>query len=64
MVKSVLLALAIATGTVQAAFMGPPGIPGVAWGAGTKLGFGFNGLGGDGADADSDEKPEPKLSAG
>eukprot|EP00571_Detonula_confervacea_P016016 CAMPEP_0172307996 /NCGR_PEP_ID=MMETSP1058-20130122/8729_1 /TAXON_ID=83371 /ORGANISM="Detonula confervacea, Strain CCMP 353" /LENGTH=141 /DNA_ID=CAMNT_0013020319 /DNA_START=98 /DNA_END=523 /DNA_ORIENTATION=- len=64
MVKSVLIALVMAS-TAQAAFMGPPGIPGVAWGAGTKLSFGFNGLGSPADDGEADaEKPEMKISAG
>mmetsp|Transcript_34592 Transcript_34592/g.73693 ORF Transcript_34592/g.73693 Transcript_34592/m.73693 type:complete len:104 (-) Transcript_34592:290-601(-) len=58
------VAVAIAISSAQAAFIGPPGIPGVVWGAGTNLGFGFNGLGSEKADADSDEKPEKKISAG
>lgn len=59
MVKSVLLALFMAS-TAQAAFMGPPGIPGVA----TKLSFGFNGLGSP-ADVEEveAEKPEAKITA-
>mmetsp|Transcript_7427 Transcript_7427/g.13085 ORF Transcript_7427/g.13085 Transcript_7427/m.13085 type:complete len:142 (+) Transcript_7427:164-589(+) len=61
--KSVFLALAIVTGTAQAAFLGPPGIPGVAWGAGTKLGFGFNGLGSEKADEPEGE-PDKKISSG
>ena len=63
--KSVLLALVIAASPAQA-FLGPPGIPGVARGSGTKLGFGFNGLGSErDAATDSDkDKPEKKITAG
>ncbi|EED94191.1 predicted protein [Thalassiosira pseudonana CCMP1335] len=53
--------------TAQAAFI-PSGVP-VAWGSGTKLGFGFpSGFGGSKADdnkADAEENaPEKKISAG
>ena len=42
-----VVTIAIACSTIAEAFIGPPGIPGVAWDAGTKLSFGFNGLGHD-----------------
>ncbi|KAL7546877.1 hypothetical protein ACHAWF_011172 [Thalassiosira exigua] len=63
MKNSVLFALVVASGAADAAaFIGPPGIPGVTWGAGTKLGFGFNGLG---SDSESDEAPpEKKITGG
>lgn len=67
MAKYFLLALAAATGTVQTtAFMGPPGVPAVAWGAGTKLSFGFNGLGSPKEEEEpaAEEEPEKKISAG
>ena len=67
MARSLLVALALAAmGTAPAAafLVGPPGIPGVAWGAGTRLHFGFNGLGSEKAEEDSAEKPEKKISAG
>lgn len=60
MVKCIHLALVIA-GTSQAAFLAPPGT--IARGAGTKLNFGFNGLGSPPDDGKPDaEKPE-KITA-
>ncbi len=67
MVKSaLLLTVALASTAQTAAFLGPPGIPGVAWGAGTKLSFGFNGLGSPSDDSEKDaaDEPEKKISAG
>lgn len=66
MVKSSIVAIAIVAAASSAeAFFAPPGIPGVAWGAGTRLQFGFNGLGSNDDDkaADAEEVPEPKISA-
>ena len=61
MVNCVRLVLVIA-GTPQAAFLAPPG-PTVAQ-AGTKLNFGFNGLGSPPDDGKEDaEKPEKKITA-
>jgi len=54
----------IACSTIAEAFIGPPGIPGVAWGAGTKLSFGFNGLGQDQDEETKEEETEKKISAG
>lgn len=66
MTKSILLA-AIMVPICQGAFLGPPsGIP-VAWGVGTKLGFGIPGFGGGSNKDDTDEgseKPKKKISAG
>jgi hypothetical protein len=61
MVNCVRLVIIIA-GTSQAAFLAPPG-PTVAR-AGTKLNFGFNGLGSPPDDGKADaEKPEKKITA-
>ncbi|KAL7472246.1 hypothetical protein ACHAXS_012573 [Conticribra weissflogii] len=66
MTKSILLAVVMVP-ICQAAFLGPPsGIP-VAWGEGTKLGFGIPSFGGGSKNDDTDdasEKPEKKISAG
>ncbi len=66
MTKSILLAVVMVP-ACQAAFLGPPsGIP-VAWGEGTKLGFGIPSFGGGSKNDDTDdasEKPEKKISAG
>lgn len=61
----VVIAIIIACSTITEAFLGPPGIPGVAWGAGTKLSFGFNGLGQDqDEETTKGEETEKKISAG
>ena len=61
MVNCVRLVLVIA-GTSQAAFLAPPGLT-VAR-AGTKLNFGFNGLGSPPDDGKADaDKPEKKITA-
>ena len=59
-----VVTIAIACITIAEAFLGPPGIPGVAWGAGTKLSFGFNGLGQDQDEEINEEETEKKISAG
>lgn len=64
---AVVAAIICCSATPAAAFLGPPGIPGVAWGSGTKLSFGFNGLGTPKEDTeiDSDKaEDEKKISAG
>jgi len=58
------VAFAIIACSTTEAFLGPPGIPGVAWGAGTKLSFGFNGLGQDQDEETKEEETEKKISAG
>lgn len=65
MVKATSLILAL-TCSQAAAFFAPPGVPGVQWGAGTRLHFGLpSGFGpkSDGP-ADKEEEPEKKISAG
>ena len=52
-----------------AAFFAPPGVPGVRWGQGTRLDFGFpSGFGGgsksDEPATEETNKPEKKISAG
>ena len=63
MVKSAALLVAIIATSQAAAFIGPPGIPGVAWGSGTKLSFGFNGLG-TSDEKEETEDTEKNISAG
>ena len=53
----------IACSTTIEAFIGAPGIPGVAWGSGTKLCFGFNGLGSSQDEETNEEETEKKISA-
>ena len=61
-VTSILLA-SICSQT--AAFFAPPGVPGVRWGAGTKLDFGLpSGFGSKSDEPAEEEKPEKKISAG
>ena len=52
----------IACSTIAEAFIGPPGIPGVTWGAGTKLCFGFNGLSSQDEETTNEEDREEDIS--
>lgn len=63
MVKATLL---LVLGCSQAAaFFAPPGVPGVRWGAGTKLDFGLpSGFGSKSDEPAEEEKPEKKITAG
>lgn len=64
MVKASSLILALSC--TQAAAFFAPGVPGVQWGAGTKLHFGLPSGFGPKSDepADKEEEPEKKISAG
>ena len=62
---AVVAAIICCSATPTAAFLGPPGIPGVTWGSGTKLSFGFNGLGTPKEDTEAGKaEDEKKISAG
>ena len=65
MVKAASLILALSC-SQAAAFFAPPGVPGVQWGAGTKLHFGLpSGFGPKSDEPDNkDDEPEKKISAG
>mmetsp|Transcript_17493 Transcript_17493/g.27428 ORF Transcript_17493/g.27428 Transcript_17493/m.27428 type:complete len:142 (+) Transcript_17493:91-516(+) len=65
MVKAASLILALSCSRA-AAFFAPPGVPGVQWGAGTKLHFGLpSGFGPKSDEPDNKEdEPEKKISAG
>lgn len=67
MVKATSLILALSC-SQAAAFFAPPGVPGVQWGAGTRLQFGlpsgFGSKSDEPADKAEDKKPEKKISAG
>lgn len=65
MVKATSLFLALSC-SQAAAFFAPPGVPGVQWGAGTKLQFGLpSGFGPKSDDEPAkEEEPEKKISAG
>jgi len=64
MAKLTALVALVVSSTVHSAFIGPPGVPGVIWGAGTKLSFGFNGLGSPADDVDADDKKSEKKISG
>ena len=65
MVKATPFILALCC-SQAAAFFAPPGVPGVCWGAGTKLYFGLpSGFGSKSDEPAEEEKlPEKKISAG